>query len=88
MNGLFNKSVLRRCNLKLKTSSIYSLVFKSKFRRHGQPGLTRYNNDEYDHQNGNMDVCKYLFKLKNIKIKILIIFSFFYTLVLQTFSQI
>lgn len=66
MNGLFNKSVLRRSNLKLKSSSIYSLVFKSKFRRHGQPGLTRYNNDEYDHQNGNMEVCKIFCQIKNI----------------------
>ena len=67
MNGLFNKSVLRRSNLKLKSSSIYSLVFKSKFRRHGQPGLTRYNNDEYDHQNGNMEVCKIFFQIKKNK---------------------
>ena len=42
--------------VKSTSTSIYSFVLKTKFRRSTQPGLTRYNYDEYDHQNGNMNV--------------------------------
>lgn len=57
MNGLLNKTVLRRNVLNIKSTSIYSIVLKNKFRRLTQPGLTRYSYDEYDHQNGTMEVC-------------------------------
>ncbi len=57
--NVLRKSVFKTSN-KLFTrnylNTIYSILTKGKFRRAIQPGLTRYNNDEYDHQSGSMNV--------------------------------
>jgi hypothetical protein len=74
MNGLLNKTVLRRSKLNIKSPSIYSIVLKNKFRRLTQPGLTRYSYDEYDHQNGTMDVCLIFLNIHNYFI--ILYFSF------------
>jgi hypothetical protein len=59
MNYL-QKIFLKNIN-KQTYKSFYSTILKTKFRRAIQPGLTRYNYDEYDHQTGSMEV--FLFKL-------------------------
>jgi hypothetical protein len=52
-------NVLRKQILKSSNKySLYSVLVKGKFRRSFQPGLSRYNTDEYDHQNGSMNVRK------------------------------
>jgi hypothetical protein len=55
MNYLAKKNLLK---FKI-SSSFYSLVLKTKFRRDTQPGLTRYGYDELDKQSGNMDVSNF-----------------------------
>jgi hypothetical protein len=55
MNYL-KKSFLKTTQKQTFKNSLYSTILKSKFRRSIQPGLTRYNYDEYDHQNGSMEV--------------------------------
>ncbi len=51
-----NLLILKKCATKIKCPPLYTFNFKQKFRRLTQDGLTRYNWDEFDRQNGSMQV--------------------------------